>query len=289
MQTFSTPRLTDALALDLAQLLSGALGQPVNFERHPAGNTITGAQHVARARPDGHTLLFVGSPTITIHPALRAGLPFDPRRDLAPVAAYARMPLALIASTRSRVATVRQMIARAAPARARVNYAALGDASTAHLAGELFRAMSGLDFTHVNYNGAAAALNAVVAGEVDFWLVPLPAALASGDSGSLKLIAVSSPARHAAIPNVPTVSESGVPGFDAESWFGVFTTVGTPPAVVGQINGAVRSVLREDLVRRTLNRLGLSTAPGTPADFRALIEKDSERWSRLLKSAATAQ
>ncbi len=285
MQSFSSPPLTDSLALELVQLLSGVLDQPVNFERHPAGNTIAGTRYAAEAKPDGYTLLFAGNPTVTIYPSLYPRLPFNPRKDLAPVAAYARMPMVMIANRDNPTKTVQQVIERARAMPGKINYSALGDGSTAHLTGELFRAMSGAEIVHVNYNGSAPAINAVATRNVEFGFVPLTAALPFMKGGMIKVVAVTSASRHASVPHVPTFGESGLAEFEASGWFGVFAPAATPRAILLQLNAAINRVLSEDFLQRTLIKQGLIAAPGTPDYFRALIERDSERWARLLKTA----
>lgn len=289
MQSFSVPPLTDSLARELVQLLTAALNQTVNLDRHPAGNTIAGTHHAAQAEPDGYTLLFAGNPTITIYPSLYPQLPFDPQRDLAPVAALARMPMALIATRDNPAITVRHVIERARRMPGRINYAALGDGSTSHLTGELFRTMSGAEMVHVNYNGSAPAINAVVTRNVEFGFVPLTSALPFLNGGRIRIIAVSSAARHASVAAVPTVVESGLTGFEADGWFGVFAPAGTPRAVISLLNRAINRALSEDILQRMLIKQGLAAAPGTPENFRDLIVKDTLRWSRLLRTVAASR
>ncbi len=286
MQTLSTPSLTDSLAMELIQGLSGVLDRPVNLERHPQGRTIVGARFASRAKPDGYTLLFAGNPTITIYPALYAKLPFDPLRDLVPVAAFAEMPIALITASDNPAKTVRHFIDRARMLPGQVNYAGVGDATTAHLTGELFRATTGTEIVHVTYNGSVPAINAVATRHVEFGFVPLPSVLSYLEGGKVRIIAVAARARHPAVPAVPTIAESGLPGFEANGWFGVFAPARTSAAIVSLLNYEINRALSEEALQRTLLVLGFTPAPGSPEEFRALIQRDSERWARILRSVA---
>ena len=285
MQSFSTPSLTDSLAQELSQLMAGALNHSVNIDRHPAGNSITGTLNAMRAKPDGYTLLFVGNPTITIFPSLYPQLPFNPQKDLAPVAAFARMPIALIMVSDNQVKTVRHLIERARSMPGKINFGVTGDGSTAHLTGELFLTMSDVKMVHVNYNGSLPAINAVITRDVEFAFLPLPMVLPFLKGGTIRIIAIATTSRHPEIPSVPTIVESGLNGFEASGWFGVFAPVGTPGAIVSLLNNAINKALSEDFLRRRLIKQGLDIEPATPEKFRALIEKDSKRWGSLLKAA----
>ncbi len=284
MQTLSTPSLPDSLAQQVSYALTGALGQPVNLERRPSGKTIAGTRYAASAAPDGYTLLLAGSPTITIYPSLYPRLPYNPVTELAPVAALARMPIALITAGDNPAKTVTHVIERARFVPGQVNYAAVGDGSTSHLTGELFGAMGGIAIVHVNYNGSGPAINAVATRNVEFGFVPLTAVLPYLDGGKIRIIAVTSAARHPAIPQTPTVAEAGVAGFDAEGWFGVFAPARTSSAIVSLLNHQLNVGFGEAVAQRMLISQGLSPAPGSAQDFRTLIEKDRDQWSRLLKT-----
>jgi tripartite-type tricarboxylate transporter receptor subunit TctC len=284
IQSLSTPSLTDALAQDLAYTLSAALGQPIYIERHPGGKTVDGARFVAQAAPDGYTLLFAGNPTITIFPAVYRRLPFDPQRDLLPVANLARMPIALITASDNSTKTVRDVIKRAQFMSGQINYAVVGDGSTAHLTGESFRVASGTELVPVNYNGSLAAINAVITRNVEFGFVPLTAVLPFLKGGKVRIIAIASARRHPALPQAPTIAESGLDGFEASGWFGVFVPARTAGVTVSLLNYEINKVLSEESLQRMFNAKGLFAAPGTPEEFRSLIEHDSRRWARLLKS-----
>jgi len=286
MQTVATPSLTDALALELRQTLTGALGQPVRLYRRSGGRTGAGVRYVAQSAADGYTLLFADNPAITINPALNPHRGFDPLHDLQPVAELARMPLAMIAARLPPELTVRDVLDRAQSWPGSINYASAGDGSTSHLAGELFRAMGKAEIVHVAYNGSVAAINAVVTGQIQFGFVPLPAVLPYLGVSKVRIVAVSSAVRHPAVPDVPTIAEAGIAGFDASGWFGVFAPARTSSAIVSLLNYEINKALATEPLQGMLVNQGLLAAPGSTEEFRALIEKDRERWSRLLKTVA---
>ena len=284
MQTVSAPSLTDNLVQQLQQTLAGALGQPVHVYRRVRGKTNAGTRYVAMSAADGYTLLFADNPTITIFPALNPKPPFDALTDLVPVATFAHMPIALIAATDHSKESMRNVIERARRLPGSINYASAGDGSTSHLTGELFRAISGAEIVHVNYNGSLPAINAVVTSQVELGFVPLSAVLPYLDGGKVHVIAVASALRHPVMPEVPTIAESGLPGFDASGWFGVFAPARTPAAIVSLLNHEINRALADESLQRALIAQGLSPAPGSIEDFRALVTRDRARWVPLLKA-----
>lgn len=286
VQTLSTPALTDALAQEVANGLGAALEQSVQFARMPGGMTLDGARHVAHAVPDGHTLLFAGSPTITVYPALFPQFADITRRGLAPVAQIAEMPVALVSDGENPAHSVREVIERARFVPREVNFAALGEGTTSHLASEAFRRMAGVQTVRVSYNGSVPALNAMATRNVEFGFVPLTAVLPFLAGGKVKVIAISALRRHPAVPDTPTIAESGVDGFEASGWFGVFAPLRTPGAIVSLLNYNINRVLAEDAWQRLLTSRGLFAVNTTPDAFRTLVERDSARWSRLLTGAA---
>jgi tripartite-type tricarboxylate transporter receptor subunit TctC len=285
VQTLSTPSLPDALALDLVSGLSAALEQTVHFERKPGGMTVAATQFVAQAAPDGHTLLFADNPTITTYPTLVRTARHDPQLELVPLAMIAEVPLALVSDADNPARILRQVIERVRFVPGQVNFAALGDGTTSHLAIEAFRRALGLQFVRVNYNGSTSALNAVATRNVEFGFVPLTAVLPFVGGGKIKLIAVASSRRHPAASNVPTIAESAAGGFEASGWFGLFAPLRTPPAVVSLLNYDINRVLAEDGWQRMLLARGLFPVRASSEEFRALIARDGARWSGLIQAA----
>ncbi len=285
VQTLSTPSLPDALALDLIGGLSAALEQTIHFERKSGGMTVAATQFVAQTAPDGHTLLFADNPTITTYPTLVRPSRHDSQRELAPLAMIAEVPLALVGDADNTARSLRQVIERVRFVPGQVNFAALGDGTTSHLASEAFRRALGLQFARVNYNGSTPALNAVATRNVEFGFVPLTAVLPFVGGGKIKMLAIASSRRHPAAPNVPTIAESAAGGFEVSGWFGLFAPLRTPSAVVSLLNYDINRVLAEDGWQRMLLARGLFPVRASTEEFRALIARDNARWSGLIQSA----
>lgn len=281
VQRLSTPPLTDNLSQQLAYAMSTTLEQSVYVERHSGEQTLAGARYVAQSAADGYTLLFAGNPTYTLYPALDPKSKFDPRAELAPVAAVARMPLALIALAGHPALSLGALIARARAAPQPTYYAALGENSTARIAGELLKAVSRTDLISVNYNGSLSALNAIITKQVDFGWVPLPAVLPYLSAGKLRILAIGAAQRHSALPQVATVAESGWLGFEADGWFGVFAPRATPESILNKLNAAIGRAMDEEGMQRYLAGLGLVSATGNRSRFGALIDSDRARVGRV--------
>lgn len=288
MQTLSVPSLPDGLALQTVQILQGALRTTVRIERRPTGKTLNGVRDAALAEGDGYTLLFTGNPALTNYPALGHKLPYDARQGLAPVAAVAWMPIALVAATAHVANDTQDLIERARRRPGAVNYASPGDGSTAHLAGELFRRRAGIDVVHVSYNGSNFAMNAVITGQIEFGFVPLTAVLPYLEGGKLRVLGIASPQRHPAVPQTPTLAEAGLPEFEAEAWFGVFAPAGVNPAIVSLLNYEINRGLQDEAVQRELLAQGLVPARGSVEEFRARIERERARWADLARTLPRA-
>ncbi len=286
MQNVSAPSLTDNMVQDIQQSLAAALGQPVNVLRRVRGKTNMGARYVAQSAPDGYTLLFADAPTITVFPVLNPKPPVDVATELVPVGMFARMPIALIAATDHPPETVREIVDRARRLPGSINYGSAGEGSTSHLTGELLAAMTGAPIVHVNYNGSLPALNAVLTGQVELAFVPLPAVLPYLPGGKVRIVAMASSMRHPAVAGIATIAESGVAGFDASGWFGLFAPARTPSAVISLLNYDLNRALGEEFLQRALTMQGMLPAPGTSEEFRAQVEADRARWGAILKTVA---
>jgi len=286
MQNVSAPSLTDNMVQDIQQSLAAALGQPVNVLRRVRGKTNLGARYVAQSAPDGYTLLFADAPTITVFPVLNPKPPVDVATELVPVGMFARMPIALIAATDHPPETVREIVDRARRLPGSINYGSAGEGSTSHLTGELLAAMTGAPIVHVNYNGSLPALNAVLTGQVELAFVPLPAVLPYLPGGKVRIVAMASSMRHPAVAGIATIAESGVAGFDASGWFGLFAPARTPSAVISLLNYDLNRALGEEFLQRALTMQGMLPAPGTSEEFRAQVEADRARWGAILKTVA---
>jgi len=286
MQNVSAPSLTDNMVQDIQQSLAAALGQPVNVLRRVRGKTNMGARYVAQSAPDGYTLLFADAPTITVFPVLNPKPPVDTATELVPVGMFVRMPIALIAATDHPPETVREIVERARRLPGSINYGSAGEGSTSHLTGELLAAMTGAPIVHVNYNGSLPAMNAVLTGQVELAFVPLPAVLPYLPGGKVRIVAMASSMRHPAVAGIATIAESGVAGFDASGWFGLFAPARTPSAVISLLNYDLNRALGEEFLQRALTMQGMLPAPGTSEEFRAQVEADRARWGAILKTVA---
>jgi tripartite-type tricarboxylate transporter receptor subunit TctC len=230
---------TDILARAVAQKLSEAWGQSVVVDNRPGAGGNIGSELVARAAPDGYTLLMGTVGTHAINASLYSKMPYDHVKDFAPVILVAGVPNVLVVNPSVPVNSVPELIAYLKANPGKVNFASSGSGTSIHLSGELFKVMTGVQMTHVPYKGSAPALTDLVGGQVQLMFDNLPSSLAFIKAGKLRALAVTSAARAAALPDVPTIAESGVPGFEASSWVGVLAPTGTPPDVIARINAEV--------------------------------------------------
>jgi len=271
--------LIDNMARLVGTRLSQELGQPVVVDNKPGAGGNLGAAEVARATPDGYTLL-MASPALTISPAIYKNLPYQPQQ-LAPVALLGRVPNVLVVNPASGLQKVQDIVARAKAQPGRMNYASNGNGTSLHLSAELFKRRSDIFITHVPYRGAASAITALLSGEVDLMFDNLPSAIGQIQAGKLRALAVTTPQRSAALPEVPTMAEAGVAGFDVSAWFGVAAPAGLPPAVAAQLAEALAKVVRQPEVAASMQRQG---AEPSFMDARAAAEAmaaDATQWKQV--------
>jgi len=275
---------TDVLARALAEHLRKELGQPVVVENKPGANTGLGAQALTGSPADGYTLMLATAATVVLNPLLQTKLAYDPAQ-LVPVARVAVSPLIVVARPDGELRTLRDVIAKAKAQPGRVNYASTGIGSSLHLAGELLQAETGTEMTHVPYKGSAPALTALMGGETQIFIDSVASSMPLVKGGRLVALAVTSRERLPVFPEVPTVAESGVAGFDVSTWFGIMVPKGTPNDVITRLNAAITSAMRDKAFRETFEALGLIIPePLKPADFSTLITKDIAKWSPLIKA-----
>lgn len=273
----------DILGRTLARQLTPALGQPVVAENHPGAGSNLAFELVARARPDGLTLL-VGSDPLTINPALYARTGFDPVRDFTPIIEAVRAPQVLVVNPRSPVRTLTEFVAWAREADGRLTIASQGNGSIGHLAGSLFAREAGYAYSHVPYRGGGPAVVDVVAGHVEALFVTLPAAIEHIREGRLRAVAVTGAERASALPAVPTIAESGYPGFDVVTWQGILGPRGLPAAAVERLASELRRVLAQPEVANGLTAQGFEVTGHGPEAFAALIRREAERWPPLVRT-----
>ncbi|MCZ2495877.1 tripartite tricarboxylate transporter substrate binding protein [Xylophilus sp. Kf1] len=279
---------TDIVARLAGVELSRELGQPVVIDNRPGAGGNIGAQMVARAAPDGYTLVMGTVGTHAINPSLYKKMPYDHLKDFAPISRVANVPNLLVANTSQPFKTVPELIAYAKANPDKLTFASSGNGTSIHLAGELFKVLTGVKMQHIPYKGSAPALADLIAGQTSIMFDNLPSSISFVRAGKLRPIAITTQARSAELPDVPTVSESGVPGFDAGSWFGLLAPANTPPAIVKRIDDALMKVMETtDLKKKIMDQGGVPVAE-TPDKFAAYIRAETTKWAKVVKESGAS-
>ncbi|MFI4952999.1 MAG: Bug family tripartite tricarboxylate transporter substrate binding protein [Burkholderiales bacterium] len=274
---------TDILARQVAQRLSVSLGQSVIVDNRPGAAGNIGSDLVAKSAPDGYTLLMGTVGTHAINPSLYTRMPYDHVKDFVPIVLVAGVPNVLEVTPSLPVNSVADLIKLAKEKPGQLNFASSGSGTSIHLSGELFKTMAGVDMMHVPYKGSAPAVTDLMGGQVQLMFDNLPSSLAQIKAGKLRAIAVTSAQRAPALPNVPTIAESGLPGFEASSWFGMLAPAGTPSAIVARLNADVNQWLQTAEAKEKLLAQGAVAAGGTPEQFAAHIRAETEKWAKVVK------
>jgi tripartite-type tricarboxylate transporter receptor subunit TctC len=272
----------DVVARIVTAPLKDALGQPVVVDNRAGAAGNIGSEIVVRAPPDGYTLLLAPASAIAINPFVYARMSFDPMKDLVPVAACANITSLLAVRPGLPVSTAQDLIEYGKANPGKLSYASPGAGSVPHLAAEIFNHRTGITAVHVAYKGAAAALQDVMAGQVDFVFDP-GIAISHIKGGRVKLVAVATPKRSSQFPDVPTLDEAGLKGFDASTTHGVYAPAGTPPAIVTRLNAEINKVLASPAAREQFAGMGAEPTPMTPDQFRALLENDAKQYSTIVR------
>ncbi|MGD0846563.1 tripartite tricarboxylate transporter substrate binding protein [Bradyrhizobium sp.] len=275
---------TDVVARTLAQDMAKDLGVTVMIENKPGAGTIIGTQAVATSAPDGYTLL-MGTFSHAVNPSLNAKLPYDPHRDFAPVALIACSFNVVVVSPKSPIKSIADLIAAAKASPGRLSYGTFGIGTSAHLAGELFKDMAKVDLTTVPYKGAAPAITDLLGGQIDVMFTTVASAASLVESGQLRAIAVTSAQRSPAFPQLPTVAEAGVPGYAAESWYGLFAPAGTPAGVIDRLNQSAASAVQSEAFKRLGVNEGLVMIARPPEELDRYVRDEEERWRRVIRDA----
>jgi tripartite-type tricarboxylate transporter receptor subunit TctC len=252
--------------------------------RGGAGGTI-GTDAVAKAAPDGYVLGFASTSTHAVAPAVYAKLPYDAVKDFAPISLVAVTPYLLVVNPKVEVKTLKEFVAYVKPRPGKFNYASAGTGSTTHLAMEMLKSSAGLFILHIPYNGNGPAGTAVIAGDVEFLFGSLPALLPHAKSGRVRPIAVGTPKRSPSLPDVPTVAESGFPGFDASLWLAVMAPAGTPAAVISRLNKEVVAVVKSPDAADALNKAGAEPVTSTPAELASMVREGVKKYAATVKRA----
>jgi tripartite-type tricarboxylate transporter receptor subunit TctC len=279
---------TDIVARTIASALSEELGQSVVVDNRPGAAGSIGAALVARAAPDGYTL-FLASSSFTVNAVLQKNAGFDPLRDFEPITNIASAPFLLVASPRLPIASVRDLVAYGKANPGKLNYASSGVGSTAHLSGELLKKITGIEMTHVIYRGAGPALADVLGGQVDVMFASIVSSLPHAKSGKLKALGVTSLRRSAVVPEIPTLDESGAPGFEMIGYFGFLAPARTPAPIVQRLNAAMTAALRRPEIVQRLAADGTEPDGGPPEALRALLESDIRKTAELIRAANIGQ
>jgi tripartite-type tricarboxylate transporter receptor subunit TctC len=282
---FAPGGATDVVARTLASRLGQMWKQPVIVENKPGAGGNIGADMAAKAPADGYTVLLASPAEIVINPHLYAHMPYDPAKDLAPVTKIAAAPLVLVVNPSVPAHTVGELIQYIKSQKGGLSYASSGTGGPQHLAAEQFRLMTGTNLLHVPYKGGAPAINDLLAGQVPMFFAGLPPALPQIKAGKLRALAVTTTARWASLPEVPTLAESGLPGFDIENWQGVFVPAGTPREIVSRLARDIATVASESEFTERLTALGAVPATMPPAQFAAFVREESIRYGRLVKAS----
>ncbi|HZT62294.1 MAG TPA: tripartite tricarboxylate transporter substrate binding protein [Burkholderiales bacterium] len=276
---------TDIVGRTIAQKLGETLGQSVVVENRGGASGNIGTEIAARAAPDGYTVLMGNVAPNAINVSLFKNLPFDPVADFAPVSLVASTPNILVVHPSTPARTVKEVVALARSRPGTLNFASAGVGSSSHLAGELFRILAGADIVHVPYKGAGPAMVDVLSGQVQLYFATMPAAMPHVKSGKLVPIAVTSLKRSQALPDVPTIAESGVPGYEASTWYGLLAPAHSPDAAIARLHESVVKILGDAALRAKLADQGFEPVGDSPKEFAAYIRSEIAKWGKVIRDA----
>ena len=276
---------TDTAARIVAHKLAQAIGQPVVVENRPGAGGNIAAKHIASAAPDGYTISLASIGPLSVSPALYRDLPYDPRRDLAPITMGMVFPDVFVVHKDVRAKTLAELVALAKAKPGELSYASPGVGGAAHLAAELFKQRAGIDMIHVPYKGGSAALNDLLGGRVTMFPAGPAVARPNVEAGKLRALAVTGPARIPAMPDVPTVAESGYPGFEAMNWYAFVAPAKTPRDILDFWNREVVKALNDPAVKSELAKHGLEPQPSSREELARYMERETEKWGRVVREA----
>ena len=279
---FGPGGFTDVVARIIQKELAPSIGQPVIIENRPGAGSTIGTDAVAKSKPDGYTLAMI-STTHVISPHLYKAMPYDPIKDFAPIMKLGEGPYVLVVHPSLGVKNVAELIALAKSQPGKIDYASSGNGSSQHLVGALFATMAAAPLSHVPYKGSSGAMQDLLGGQVKVSFVGMPNALPNLSSGKLRALAVTTQKRSPDLPEVPTLDEAGVRGFDATIWLGLLAPAGTPRDVVQKLNAEVTKILSTAESRKLMSSAGVEVATSSPEEFSALIQSELERWGKVVR------
>lgn len=282
---FSAGGTTDILARIVGQALGQELGESIIIENKPGAGGNIGAQQAARAKADGYTLFMGTVGTHAINQSLYKKLPYDPLKDFTPLSRVATVPNLLVAHPSRPYKTVQEMIAYAKANPGDVTYGSPGSGASPHVSGALFQSMTGAELTHIPYKGSAPAVSDLLGNQIAVMFDNMPSAIQHVRSGKLRPIAVTTAKRSPELPDVPTIAEAGVPGYEATSWFGLWAPAGTPAPVLDKLHSALTKVLQDPAVVKKIADQGGEVVIDTPAEFEAFIQSEAAKWGKVVKES----
>ena len=275
---------TDIMGRIIAQAVQGPLGQPFVVENRAGANGLIGSEQAARAAPDGSTFLVNASAHVIV-PHLTPNMPIDVLADFAPVTNIAAVPLWLVVNPALPVRSVAEFIAYARANPGRISYASSSSGGATHLAGELFKQLTGTDMVHVPYRGSGPAVQDLIAGNVQAMFDSVPSSAASARDGRLRALAVTTRNRIAPFPDLPTIAEAGVPGYEISTWYGIWAPARTPPAIIARLQQAVAAAARNPETRARFDALGAEPVADSPEDYARFVRAEYDRWGKLVRDA----
>lgn len=281
---FSPGGGTDTVARTLGAAMSQELGQTVIVENKPGAGTVIGTDTVAKSAPDGTTIL-IATFAHAVNPSLRSKMPFDTNKAFDPVVLIGRSPNILVVPASSPYKSVKELVAAAKAEPGKLTFASQGVGTSAHLAGELFNNLAGVNMTHIPYKGAGPALNDLLGGQVNMMFATATAAAPLIENGKVRALGVTTPERSPVRPEVPSIAEAGVPGYAAESWYGFFVPAGTPAEVVRKLNAATAKAAQSEAFRKRVEGEGLVITAGTPKELADYVSAEQKRWAAVVKAA----
>ena len=280
---------TTIVGRGIADKMSELLGEKVVVDNRPGAGGTVGTKAVAKSEPDGYTLVLGYTGTLAIGPSLYKNVGYDPRKDFAPIGLIGNAPNSLVVNPSFPAKTIAELIAYAKANPGTVNFGSAGAGTASHITGEYFGAAAGIKLVHIPYKGTGPALTDLLGGHIPMAFAPIPASHANVSAGKLRALAVTSTARSSLMPEVPTISESVLPGFDASLYYGLAAPAGTPRPIIDKLNKALRDALASDEVKKQLTQDGTEITPGSPEDYAAFIDKDEKKWSQLVKASGVEQ
>jgi tripartite-type tricarboxylate transporter receptor subunit TctC len=275
----------DTISRSLGMRLTEILAQPIVVDNRPGANGILAAETVAKAAPDGYTLFMAVDTNLVVNQNLYAKVPYDPFRDFSPIGVVAKVALALVVHPSMQANSVSELIMLAKSRPGKINYASIGFGTQQHLGMELFKSMAGIHLTHVPYKGTAAAIAEVLAGRSDLMFTGTPSALANAKAGKLKVLAVTSAQRSPLAPELPTMSEAGVPGFELYAWFGLLAPAKTPEPIIERLSKALSESVAHVEFRKVLSSQGIEPLGSSPAAMTALMKSDTDKWAKVIRDS----